>query len=95
MRIGFLLNSLPLQRSTDMNTTDRAATLANFLGTATGTVFGVWEGKMPAVEQRRLFGTFFGKGRITINGETETVSHTVRVCFGTDYNTTSTAWRNL
>ena len=75
---------------------DYAANLALFLLEKTGTVLGRWVGKMTAAEQRALFGKFVGKGRIVINGEEETVSNLVTVCFGQDYDYRNvTAWRAL
>lgn len=74
---------------------DTAAKLASFLQETTGSVFGTWEGHMPAAKQRELMGRFFGKGKIFIDGNLEVVKYTVRVCFGTDYNQTSFSWRSL
>lgn len=65
---------------------DYAANLALFLLEKTGSVLGRWVGKMPAAEQRELFGRAIGRGRIVINGEEETVCNLVSVCFGQDYD---------
>jgi hypothetical protein len=65
---------------------DYAANLALFLLEKTGTVFGRWVGKLTATEQRALFGRCIGKGRIVIDGEEETISNLVSVCFGRDYD---------
>lgn len=65
---------------------DYAANLALFLLEKTGTVFGRYVGKMTAAEQRALFGRVLGKGRIVIDGEEETISNLVSVCFGQDYD---------
>ena len=73
-----------------------ATNLAFFLLEKTNSVCGVWKGKMTAANQRALFGKFFGKGTIIIDGEDETVEHYVKVCFGHDYNTTHLVkWNNL
>lgn len=75
---------------------DYAANLALFLQEKTGTIFGEWDGRMTAAEQRALFGRFLGKGRLCINGLSETVEHYVKVCFGTDSDCTArVAWRDL
>jgi hypothetical protein len=65
---------------------DYAAQLALFLQKETGTVFGQWEGRMTAAEQRALYGRFIGKGVIVIDGTTEKVYQRVKVCFGTDWD---------
>lgn len=75
---------------------DYAANLAFFLQEKTGSIFGEWEGRMTAAEQRALFGRFLGKGHLWINGTTETVEHWVKVCFGLDSDCTArVAWRDL
>lgn len=75
---------------------DYAANLALFLQEKTGTIFGEWDGRMTAAEQRALFGRFLGKGRLYINGLAETVEHHVKVCFGMDSECTArVAWRDL
>lgn len=75
---------------------DYAANLAIFLIEKTGTVFGSYEAKMSAKEQRELFGKFLGKGTICIDGERETISNRVQVCFGLDYDHRNvTSWKNL
>lgn len=65
---------------------DYAAALALFLLEKTGSVWGVWSGRMTAAEQRGLFGQYLGKGRIIIDGERETICNRVKVCFGHDYD---------
>ena len=67
--------------------TDYAANLAFFLLDHTGSVCGVWRGRMAAVDQRKLFGRFLGKGLLIIDGSNETVRMIVSVCFGTDWDT--------
>lgn len=67
---------------------EMAANLAFFLLEKTGSVCGQWTGRLKAQEQRDLFGTFLGKGRLVIDGATESVQHIVKVCFGMDYDVT-------
>lgn len=75
---------------------DYAANLAHFLQDKTGSVLGSWRGHMSAKNQRALFGQFLGKGKITINGQTETVVHSVKRCFGLDFEVTANLkWRDL
>jgi hypothetical protein len=82
----------------DTNTrkVDFAAQLALFLLEHTGSIWGRFRGKMPAAQQRALFGRFIGKGDIIINGEEETVEMIRRVCFGTDWDRVGyTKWAAL
>lgn len=65
---------------------DFAANVAFFLQEKTGSVLGMWKGKMPANEQRNLFGRFVGKGAIIIDGENETLCNRVKVAFGQDWD---------
>ena len=44
-----------------------------------------WAGRMSAKEQRRVLGTYLGKGTITLDLPRAEVLHTVSVCFGTDW----------
>ena len=75
---------------------DYAANLALFLQEKTGSVFGRYVGKMNANEQRSLFGRYIGKGRIIIDGQTETICNRVRVCYGHDYDDRNvTKWAAL
>lgn len=67
-------------------TVDYAAILAFFLLEKTGSIFGTWAGKLPATEQRNLFGQRIGKGTIVIDGARETVCNRVKVCFGLDFD---------
>lgn len=79
-----------------MNNFEINNNLCLFLLEKTDSVFGVWRGKMPAKEQRKLFGLFLGKGRIDIDGEKETITHTIKVCFGLDYDVTfDKKWSDL
>lgn len=72
---------------------DAAANLAFFLLEKTGSVLGKWSGKLTAKEQRAMFGAFLGKGTIEIDGDKETIAHTVKVCFGLDFDVTfASAW---
>jgi hypothetical protein len=75
---------------------DYAANLAIFLTQETGSCFSKWAGRLTAAEQRALFGRFLGRGRIVIDGTTETVCNRVKVCFGLDYDDRNiTSWRAL
>lgn len=79
-----------------MNPTDHAATLALFLTERTGSCFGQWSGRLPAAEQRSLFGRFLGKGTLYIDGRDETIAHYVKTGFGLDSDCTATIrWMNL
>jgi len=70
--------------------------LAIFLQEHTGSVCGHWYGKMPAADQRALFGRFLGKGTIIIDGMSETICNRVKVCFGLDWDDRNqTNWKNL
>ena len=71
-----------------MDKYETAANLAFFLLEKTGTIYGTWRGKLTAQEQRSLLGCFLGKGTIEINGALETIRHTVKVCFGHDFDDT-------
>ena len=64
------------------------ANIAAFLAVEKGSVLATWKGSMPAKQQRELFGMFHGKGELTINGENETIMHTVKRGFGGDYEVT-------
>jgi hypothetical protein len=75
---------------------DRAANLAFFLLEKTGSVCGNWSGRLPALQQRALFGRFLGKGTLHIDGASEMLSHSVKVCFGLDYEVTDEiSWKAL
>lgn len=71
-----------------MNKFTAAENMAQFLMDKVGSVLGVWRGRMTAADQRALFGRFLGKGKITIDGGNETLIHTVKVCFGLDWDDT-------
>jgi hypothetical protein len=68
---------------------DYAANLAFFLLEKTGSVCGTWSGRLTAAQQRGLFGKFLGKGTLSIDGAAETLQHSVKVCFGLDYEVTA------
>jgi hypothetical protein len=75
---------------------DFAAQLAFFLLEHTGSVFGIWVGKLSAAGPRDLFGRFIGKGKIVIDGERETLCNRVKVCFGLDWDDRNvTKWAAL
>jgi len=77
-------------------TVDIAANLAFFLLDKAGSTCGHWAGKMTAMEQRTTFGRYIGRGRIVIDGATETVKRYVSVCFGQDVDCVdSLTWREL
>lgn len=61
-----------------------AANIAAFLVANGQSIYGEWRGRMPAADQRRVFGAKIGKGLIVVNGAEERVSHRVKVCFGLD-----------
>ena len=63
-----------------------AEKIAAFLMNQMGSVLATWKGKMTAAQQREMFGKTIGKGTIVINGEEETISNLVSVCFGQDYD---------
>ena len=65
---------------------EAATNLAHFLLEKTGSVFGVWQGRLTAKEQRALFGKFIGKGLLIIDGTQEILQHVIKVCFGLDYD---------
>jgi hypothetical protein len=75
---------------------DYAANLAHFLQEKTGSIYGTFEAKMPAAEQRALFGRYLGKGTIVIDGAKETICNRVIVCFGQDWDDRNvTKWSAL
>ena len=79
-----------------MNNDDYATNLAFFLLDNTGSIYGRWKGNLPAKKQRDLFGRFLGKGTVVINGATERVIHSRKVCFGLDYEVTADLkWADL
>lgn len=75
---------------------DPAANLALFLTLNEGSCYRHWRGHMRAADQRTLFGEFLGKGRILIDGDSEMLFHTRKVCFGLDSDVTHRIpWRDL
>lgn len=75
---------------------DRAALLALFLTVKTGTCLGVHEAYMTSIEQRALMGRVLGRGRIVIDGSSETVCNRVKVCFGLDFDDRNVVrWKDL
>jgi hypothetical protein len=75
---------------------DYSANLALFLQDKTGSIFGDWQGRLLAKEQRALFGRFLGKGLLYIDGKEEVIEHHVKVCFGLDSERTALIlWRDL
>ena len=69
--------------------------LAFFLLEKTGSVSGQWRGSMTAKEQRALFGTFLGKGKLLINGKKEIIVHYIKTAFGLDFDSHEYTWREL
>jgi len=79
-----------------MNKFTAISNITLFLQEQTNSIFGVWSGRLPAKTQREMFGKFLGKGTITIDGENETLKHTVSRCFGLDYeHTTDIKWNQI
>lgn len=77
-------------------TKDYAANLAIFLQAHTGSIFGNWQGRLSAKEQRALFGLFLGKGLLYIDGKEEVIEHHIKTCFGLDSERTAlVTWRDL
>ncbi|ANB77970.1 hypothetical protein AYM40_37020 (plasmid) [Paraburkholderia phytofirmans OLGA172] len=78
------------------NRCELAAKLALFLVKRTGSRIEKWSGTLLAAEQRALFGRFFGKGTLTIDGKRERIKHTVSRSFGMGREvTTDVAWADL
>lgn len=75
-----------MTKTTKLTKYDYAAQLALFLVEKVGSIYGTWQGRMTAAEQRALFGRFIGKGVIIIDGDKEEIHQRVKVCFGTDYD---------
>jgi len=74
----------------------RVADLALYVTRAAGTPCGRVRVRMPAADQRDLFGRYFGRGLLIIDGSTETVEHVVKRCFGLDSETTHCVkWADL
>ncbi|MBU3721259.1 MAG: hypothetical protein FGM22_11060 [Burkholderiaceae bacterium] len=75
---------------------DYAANLALFLTERKGSCLATWSGRLPADEQRALFGRFLGKGKIWIDGAAETVEHWRKTGFGLDGEcTASLSWKSI
>jgi hypothetical protein len=75
---------------------DVAAGMALFLTERTGSCLGTWKGRLSAAEQKTLFGSYlFGKKLITLDGASEEVTTTHKVCFGNDYESVHYSWREV
>jgi hypothetical protein len=75
---------------------DRAGALAFFLLDNVGSIFGRWGGRMPKTDQLTLFGRYFGKGQIFVDGAEEDVWMTISMCFGTMRDTVASCrWAKL
>ena len=68
----------------DTAASDTSAALAFFLVEQGKPVYGMWTGKLSSADQRTLFGSFIGKGRIVIDGGNEKIHHLVTIAFGQD-----------
>ena len=66
-----------------------AENITQFLIQTNGSALKDWRGKMSKKDQLKLFGHYFGKGTIYIDATAEDVTHTIKVCFGTDYDHTA------
>lgn len=66
---------------------ETASHIAFFLISQGKKSYEEWDGYMPAKKQREVFGVYLGRGRIFVDGLNETISMTVKVCFGLDFNT--------
>lgn len=85
-----------LTREDEMDKWTKIENLTMFLVRKTGSSLGCFIGRMPAKEQRELFGEFLGKGKIIIDGARETLVHSRKVCFGLDHEETfDKHWRDL
>ena len=67
----------------------KAEAIATFLIEQKGSVLASWAGKLSKKDQLNIFGRYFGKGTIAINGENETVTHIIKVAFGQDASWTA------
>ena len=68
-----------------MSKSDIVTNLTFFLLENTGSIFGIYKERMSAIEQRKLFGCFLGKGKIIINGLDEDICCRIKIAFGGDY----------
>jgi len=68
---------------------DLASNIAHFLLANSSSIYGSWVGNIRAKDQRILFGRFLGKGRLFIDGDTDTVEHVIKVAFGQDFHTSA------
>lgn len=63
--------------------------ITQFLMTELGNLNKSYVGKLPKAKQLELFNHYFGRGEIIINPSRETVSHSIKVSFGQDYDITA------
>ena len=90
------MESLKQTAKENMNKFTVIENISAFLQDQKGSVLATWKGKLTAKEQRALFGAFLGKGVIIIDGACETIVHSVKVCFGLDYeNTIDMSWNEF
>lgn len=69
------------------NRFDLATAIGLFLVGKGLKVWDRWEGRLTAKEQRESFGVYMGKGLIIVDGENDTLSMIVKICFGQDIQT--------
>lgn len=75
---------------------DVVARIATFVFINEGSLWSSWVGKMPKADQMKLFGRYFGRGTLVVDGIKETVEMYVKVCFGTDFDVRgSVKWNEL
>jgi hypothetical protein len=67
---------------------DAVESTTAFLLEKTGSCLGLWRGRMSKADQMLHLGVYLGKGLIVVNGGDETITHWVKVCFGTDTDVT-------
>ncbi len=76
--------------------TEIVGALALFLLEKTGSIFGDFQGRITADEQRKHFGCApFGKCRVMISGDPETVRVSRKVAFGQDFEATEKSWLQM
>lgn len=64
---------------------DLAAKIGLFLVGKGLKVWDVWTGRLTKAEQLEAFGFYMGKGLVTVDGGSDEISMTVKVCFGLDW----------
>ena len=69
-----------------MNDFELAAKIGCFIADKVGSCWGYYCCRMSKADQMSLLGRYIGKGLLTFDGQSETVTQTIKVCFGTDYD---------